>query len=31
MQVAFAGTKSVSDALDEGAVQAQAVLDELYK
>lgn len=31
MQVAFAGAKSVSDALDEGAAQAQTVLDELYK
>ncbi|MEN6636382.1 MAG: sugar ABC transporter substrate-binding protein [Clostridiaceae bacterium] len=31
MQAAFAGTKSVSDALDDGAKQAQAVLDELYK
>lgn len=31
MQAAFAGTKTVSDALDEGAKQAQAVLDDLYK
>jgi len=31
MQVAFAKTKTVSDALDDGAAQAQEVLDDLYK
>ena len=31
MAEAFSGTKSVSDALDNGAAQAQAVLDELFK
>ena len=31
VSAAFAGTKSVSESLDEGAAQAQAVLDELYK
>ena len=31
MAEAFSGTKTVSDALDNGAAQAQAVLDELFK
>jgi len=31
MQAAFGGTKTVSDAMDDGAAQAQTVLDELYK